>query len=155
MGAPTPSFVVVIDTREQKPFKFPDDIRVSRKGLRTGDYSVEGYESKIAIERKSLVDLYGVIGHGRERFVRELERLAEFTHAAVVVEASWYEIIRRPPSRSEVSARAVIGSMEAWEQRYGVPFHAYGPRALAARLTLRKLERFWKDATDTRKKKAE
>ncbi len=155
MGAPQPSFVVIVDTREQKPFKFPDHIRVSKKGLRTGDYSVQGYESRIAIERKSLIDLYGVIGHGRERFVRELERLAEFEVAAVVIEASWYEIIRRPPSRSEISPKAVIGSMEAWEQRYGIPFHAYGSRALAARLTLRKLERFWKDATDTRKKKAE
>ena len=103
-------FAVVIDTREQLPWTFGGlwsdssarggrrpivvDQRVAT--LQQGDYSLVGHESQVAIERKSLADLFGTLGQGRERFERELARLAELDRAAIVIEASLGQIFPAP-----------------------------------------------------------
>ena len=51
----TPELIVAIDTREQKPYRFP---RSEVKTLASGDYSVVGLEDRIAIERKTKEDAY-------------------------------------------------------------------------------------------------
>lgn len=61
---------------------------VERATLREGDYSARGLEGRVAIERKSVSDLVGSLTHGRERFVRELERLATYDFKAIVIEGS-------------------------------------------------------------------
>lgn len=154
MVAPPTSFVIVIDTREQLPFSFPEGVETVRGTLHSGDYSVKGLEDRVAVERKSLADLYGSVTRGRERFEREIQRLSEFEYAMVVIEASWVDLIRNPPPRTEVKPRSVVATIIAWESRYGVPFHAYGPRSLGAQLTFRTLERFWMDAYEIRRKRA-
>jgi ERCC4-type nuclease len=45
---------------------------------------VQGFADQIAVERKSLADLFGTLGQGRERFERELVRLSAHQYAAVV-----------------------------------------------------------------------
>src|SRR6266851_6856039 len=82
--------IIVVDTREQRPLSFMN----SQPGtLKTGDYSVLGYEAAIAVERKSLADLFGCVGVQRERFVRELERLAAYRYPAIVIEASLAQVV--------------------------------------------------------------
>ena len=63
---------LLVDTREQRPLYFGEGVPQRRATLPTGDYSVEGCEGLIAIERKSLGDLFGTVGQGRERFEREI-----------------------------------------------------------------------------------
>ncbi len=64
---------IVQDTREQRPLVFPEaKVRVAT--LTTGDYSLEHFEDKITIERKSLPDLLGSLGNDRDRFMREVLR---------------------------------------------------------------------------------
>jgi len=67
---------IIVDTREQSPYSFatitppPETIRAT---LKTGDYSLAGYENKITIERKSLIDAFGTFGEGcmgRDFFLR-------------------------------------------------------------------------------------
>ncbi len=60
--------------------------------LRTGDYSVSGYEDQVAIERKTIDDLVGCLGKHRDRFERELQRAKDFQFFAVVVESSYFEL---------------------------------------------------------------
>ena len=49
-------FTVLMDDREKKAWDLP--YKVERKRLKTGDYTVKGFEDKIAIEKKSgLVEL--------------------------------------------------------------------------------------------------
>ena len=76
-------FTIAIDTREQRPYEFPGAERMT---LPTGDYSIVGLEDQVAIERKSKTDAYSSLGQARARFRRELERLAKFDYAAIVVE---------------------------------------------------------------------
>lgn len=95
---------VLIDTREQRPYPFSDipadakegggilKIRTQRVTLQQGDYSLEGFTDQVAIERKSLADLFQTIGQERDRFERELERLAGYRFAAVMVEGEWRDV---------------------------------------------------------------
>jgi ERCC4-type nuclease len=118
--------------------------------LETGDYSIDGWEDRICVERKTLEDLYGTLGKGRERFEREFERMRAMPFAAVVVEASWQEICRpqqfRPGWRSELHPRSVWGTVFAWSQRYQhIHWFTMGSRRLAEMATYEILERFWRD----------
>ena len=149
-------FVVVIDTREQRPFAFaglradaregnrPLAVRTAVGTLGQGDYSVLGLEAQVAVERKSLADLYGTLGGGRKRFERELERLAGLAWAAVVVEADWPTVLGGH-DRSRLNPKTIHRSVIAWQQRYPtIHWWFCGDRRLAEITTFRILERWWK-----------
>jgi ERCC4-type nuclease len=118
---------VLIDTREQAPFDFtayPNWIAgQSVATLPTGDYTVSGLESVMALERKSLNDLVSTLMHNRERFIRECERLAEYRYKAIIIEASFEDV--KSPYRfwSGVVAHpnGVVGSLEAIAVRWSIP----------------------------------
>ena len=131
---------VVIDTREQLPYKFEDSIT---RTLQTGDYSLFGYEDQITVERKTKADAYGTIGKGRTRFIKELERLREIDYSAIVVEASLSNFVE-PPRFSQLNPKSAINSLLAWSIRYGVHVYFADNRVMGNLLTLRILERYWK-----------
>lgn len=83
--------VVIIDTREQRPWSFPPDVKIEVGTLKTGDYALKGDESKFAIERKSGDDFLGTISTGWPRFCRELKRMdtAQFRAKVVIVETDF------------------------------------------------------------------
>jgi len=149
-------FTIDIDTREQLPFPFrhiQDQIlpfTVERATLAEGDYGVRTpadtpKAARIALERKSLPDLYGSLGNGRDRFRREFERLAGYGYAALVIEAPWEAILS--PSQylrhdTAMSPKSVVRSLLAWSQRYGVHVFPCPNRQFAEQLTYRLLERW-------------
>lgn len=157
-GVPFPG-LVIIDTREQAPFAFADLNAGSRqqyrpliipttcRALPAGDYSLDGHENEIAIERKSLNDLYGTLGQHRGRFQRELvilDAIGQRGFAAVVIESDWSTIIEAPPRRSQLHPKSVFGSVIAWQQQYPrIHWWATPDRVFAERVTFRILERFW------------
>lgn len=149
---------VVCDTREQDVYTFaglacdkadgggPLTVPTVRRGLASGDYSLAGYEARVAVERKSAEDCYGTIGQGRDRFERELERLSKMEVAFVVVEATWPQLVTEPPRFTQLSPKTVFRSIVAWQVRYPtVHWLACGPRRLAEVTTFRLLERFLKE----------
>ena len=66
--------VAIIDSREQLPLDLAP-LQTVPGTLTTGDYSVKGLESIVAIERKSLSDLLSCIGTSRERFDKEIHAI--------------------------------------------------------------------------------
>lgn len=147
--------IIIVDTREQKPYDFAcmtPRPAVEVATLTAGDYSLKGFEKLIAIERKSLLDAFGTFGTGRQRFERELERMINFRFAAVVIEADWDTIVRRPPLRSQLNPKTVVASIAAWCLRYRIHFWTCPDREFAERWTYRLLERFWKDMANEKKK---
>ena len=147
-------FTVIRDTREQHPYEFRGlkgasgaelIVKVADRTLKSGDYSIEGMESRVSIERKSLADLYSTLTHGRERFERELDRLRSYDFSKVVIEASWLQIARCPPPGSQVLPKSILRSILAFEQRYPTRWAWYDTRAAAEAATFRTLERFWFD----------
>lgn len=154
----TTPFTILIDTREQLPWAFdgltadyrdnyrPLAVRTRSTALPSGDYSLEDFAEHIAVERKSLADLFSTIGQGRDRFERELERLQRLEYAAVVVEADWQTVLTSPPPHTTLSPKIVFRSIVAWQQRYyRVHWWLIPSRRLAEVTTFRILERFWRD----------
>ena len=148
-----PLITYIVDSREQLPFAFGEPVRSefadggsAVEGLDTGDYSVrlDGELLSIRIERKNLGDLFGVCGNGRDRFVRELERLTAFEYRAIVVEAPAHQILAGY-ERSRIPGRGVMASLCCWSVQFQIPvWFADGrqPHARAAGITQRLLEEF-------------
>lgn len=141
--------VIVVDTREQAPFGFQsiepwDDIPKKTAALKTGDYSIEGYEDQIAIERKSVGDFYGSIGSDRERFEREMDRLAKMDYAAVVIEGGWRELLVDRPTTIQMPAKTASQTIYSWSVRYGVHFWPCESRRHAELTTFHLLRHFYK-----------
>jgi len=97
------------------------EISTERATLSTGDYSVRGCEDFVALERKSLPDLVSCFTSGRERFKRELHRLQAYPKRAVVVEASWSDLVNGE-YRSNLHPSSAVAAVASWTARYGVPF---------------------------------
>lgn len=126
---------IVIDTREQTPFPLVDYVTVV-SGLRTGDYSLEGYEDHVAVERKSKSDAYGCVGGSRERFEGCLVRLSALDRACIVIECGLSDFAI-PPIRTKVDARMAVGSYISWSVQYGLPVFWCDTREYAERVTVR------------------
>ena len=142
-------FKIIIDTREQAPFTFGlieqfDVVEVESRALKTGDYSIAGLEDEVSIERKSVADFYGSIGQGRERFEREMQRLAMLSYAAVVVEGNWQDILFDRPQNILVPARAASNTILSWSIRYGVHFWLCDSRRQAELTAFHLLRHYWK-----------
>ena len=81
---------IVQDTREQTPLSFHNfrGVESVRSGLKTGDYSIQGYEDQICFERKSVSDTVSTLVSGHERFLREMERMQTFKAKYILIEHS-------------------------------------------------------------------
>lgn len=136
--------VLLIDTREQQPLPFAlykeRFSHIVRATLKTGDYSIFGYEDRIAIERKSLADLTGSLTHGRDRFFKELERLAEVDRAVLLIEATAREV-HSPYKHTLVKPASILGSLHLIAVRFNVNVVFAGTRAVATQVALAMLER--------------
>ena len=139
--------VAVVDGREQNPLDL-EPLRQVAGTLATGDYSLRGLESIIAIERKSLVDLLSCVGQERDRFHREVLRLLAYPVRALVVESTW-PVIERGQWRSKVRAPAALGTVLNWISM-GLPVIMAGDHSRAGRYVSRILfvaaRRRWREA---------
>lgn len=154
-------FVVAVDSREQHPWSFRGLFSDSSAGnlplavmskvvtLPTADYSIVGFESRITVERKSLGDAFSTFTHDRERWLRELERMAEFASAHVVIEGGWDAVIQGPLKDGGTKiGKTVYRSILAWSQRFpNVHWWPMPSREIAEVTAFRLLERFWEDGT--------
>lgn len=125
---------VVVDTREQAPWTFEGQgLEVVRGKLAAGDYSVEGLEGRVAIERKSLEDWIRTVLRERSRFYRELELLRGYDFRCVIVEAGVREILAGN-YRSAAPPAAVMGFVAEVAVAQSVPVYLAGSRAEAQAL---------------------
>lgn len=123
-----PKPTVLIDTREQYPFdfsRFKNWIGGERSlVLKAGDYSVEGMEALLILERKTLTDLITTVIQQRVRFFKQCEKMTKYRWRALLVEAS-YEDIKAPYDQDEYCTlahpNAVSGTLDALEARFGIP----------------------------------
>ena len=128
---------VLRDTREKHPWTFEHlPVEIRDVTLSTGDYTVpeycthdselDTYRPHFAVERKSGHDFLTAITWDRNRFKRELQRAAEWTHPlSVVVETSWRTLLRNRGcmGRRDVHPPQVVGTVTAWSRHYNVAFH--------------------------------
>ena len=138
--------VIVVDTREQEAYSFdPERVAVVRRALPAGDYSLEGFESEIAVERKTLDDLVATVIRSRDRFRRELKRLRKHKAACIVVEADLAGVVAGC-YHSGAHPSAVLGAVVSIVIDYGVPVFFCSDRQVARLFTECYLLRFHRKA---------
>jgi hypothetical protein len=87
-------FTIIIDTREQQPWSFEHYTTASRK-LDTGDYSIEGLEDIVCIERKKSVS--EVANNLTEsRFIDVVDRMSKFKYAFLLLEFDLAQVLSYP-----------------------------------------------------------
>jgi ERCC4-type nuclease len=87
-------FTIIIDTREQKPWTFEHHAKANNK-LDTGDYSIEGLENLVAIERKRNVAEFAN-NITEKRFVDVVERLSKIPYAFILFEFDMDQVMSYP-----------------------------------------------------------
>lgn len=121
--------VVVVDTREQNPLwlpKPPKGLVLCRDTLQHGDYSIKGFESKFAIERKS-TDLFAYLTSERTKTKEKLQKIITCDFKALVIEFSEYELLYQPQFYTNISIEVIRQSLISFEIKYGLHVY-YGER---------------------------
>tara|TARA_R110002020_G_scaffold133090_3_gene297017 strand:+ start:3824 stop:4279 length:456 start_codon:yes stop_codon:yes gene_type:complete len=123
--------IIIQDTREQNPFSFAFyDCETTIATLKTGDYTLQGYEEVIAIERKkSTSELATNLGKYKDRFEREMERLSKFDHKYIVCEFTEADLLQFPKNSSipkrivkyiRMNGKFMRKQLYKYEDEYGV-----------------------------------
>jgi len=63
--------------------------------MKTGDYTLEGYEGVLTIERKGRISEFAK-NINEARFGKELERMTQFKHAYVILEFTMRDLLNYP-----------------------------------------------------------
>lgn len=158
MKTRTSKFTIVCDSREGRPWSFegiteryrgqdvPLHIPTIKKCLATADYSIVGYESKIAIERKSATDLAGTLTRGRKRFERELIRGQSLDYMAVIIETTWEQFLKYVHERTKATPKSLDSSILAFSMRYPKVHWIWRPnRSTAARTAYKIFDLYLKE----------
>jgi hypothetical protein len=119
-----PRPVVVIDSQEHMGYKFERFTNwfsgTIRRRLPVGDYTLQGMEEEVAVERKTLADLISSIIHDRKDFIEKCKRLSGFKKKCLVIEGSLASI-KTPYEDSQAHPNAVLGSLLATQERWDIP----------------------------------
>lgn len=128
--------IVNFDTREQKPWLFEKEeaksgyaakvIACEQTTIDAADYTIQGYENIIRIERKAnFAELYNNMlpKSNQERFEREMEKLRDVKHKYIIVESNLNEDLWGM-SPQQVSRGPGCGKIVQWlielQQEYGI-----------------------------------
>ncbi len=119
-----PPFKIIRDSREKKGngWNFRASSNCSGMEVRkldTGDYSIDGYEHLIMIERKSITDLWHSLVQDRERFMREMERAKEIPARYLIIEGGLKDVLDGI-FYSKVSPEFILASLVSLQIKYGV-----------------------------------
>jgi len=186
-------FLILVDQQEKAPFAFGGlrarsfidkemreycPVRTERRflGVGMGDYSLDGYQGRVAIERKSMVDFQGTLlgwrheveagGPGgwthdvdrRARFKRELRNLAAMECKVVIVESTFWTCLDLAPTwgvrTASENAKYLHSTYLSWQIEFpGVPWIFCDDKQFAAVTCFRILEKFWSRMAGERRKK--
>lgn len=135
MAKQLPTFVV--DSREQLAWGFEPDVAITvRRALPTGDYSLDGHEWDVAIDRKMLDDFIGSVIQDWQRFRAVCRRLAGFQFGCIAVEATVNDVLERK-YKADVHPNAVLGKAHSLWLDFGVPVFWWDNRAVARHMAER------------------
>ncbi len=88
------NFTIIIDTREQQPWTF-DNYAKAHKKLDTGDYSIEGLEHLLTIERKKSSSEFAT-NIVESRFKDVVMRLSQFKYSFLLLEFDLEDLLIYP-----------------------------------------------------------
>lgn len=87
-------FTIIIDTREQQPWDFEHYVTANKK-LDTGDYSIDGLEHILAIERKKSISEFAN-NITESRFKDVVQRLSNIKYSFLLLEFELDDVLIYP-----------------------------------------------------------
>jgi hypothetical protein len=131
---------ILRDTREKKPWDFSGDKYFNGQkdvALKSGDYSLDGYEDQIVVERKKDAnELIANFTTDKRRIYDEIHRLKEFKFAAIVIEQTLEDIldsksyfVSRKFKHRNAPVAIVINNLLTIMIQHGIPVIFAGKKA--------------------------
>lgn len=122
-----PDVTILVDTREQTPWKFSNYTTAKQK-LDTGDYTIAGFEEILAVERKKTV---GEIANNitEKRFKDVLDRMSKYKYPFFLLEFDMTKVLNFPigselPERVwnkiKISPNFLVKCILDWQLKYGI-----------------------------------
>jgi hypothetical protein len=110
-----------------------EEVESKRATLKSGDYTISGYETEIICERKSCVSeiVKNCTGKDYQRFQRELIRLQSFKEKYVILEFSLQNLLDYPKNCGipvykipfiKRIGQSILKQIETMEVKYNIPF---------------------------------
>lgn len=124
---------IVIDTSEPKHTAWSFDATMFdsiRQSLIWGDYSLAGFESSVAVERKELNDFVKCCQADWKRFKKELAALADYRFKCIAVEGSADDVFAHRYV-SEAHPHSIMGRANSIHLDFGVPVFFWSNRQQA------------------------
>ena len=87
-------FTIIVDTREQQPWVFEHYLTTNAK-LDTGDYSIQGLENIVAIERKKSVSEFAN-NITESRFTDVILRMSQIKYSFLLLEFNLQDVLIYP-----------------------------------------------------------
>lgn len=144
LRSPPESLIAIIDTRERKPLDL-GDLPVEFAELRTGDYTLKGYENRLAIEWKGFYDLLICCDNDRTRFENQIHRLLSFPIRALVVEAHWDDFHTKNWRYGDIVSQEQVREMLLRIQASGLPVIMAGTHERAGQMVAEYLKFVWNE----------
>lgn len=125
--------IIIQDTREKKGWDFTFarecDGQIIQM-LKTGDYTIQGLESKLCVERKRSVSEIAInLGSKWSVFKEELERMKAFEHRYIICEFSIDDILIFPANSSipkwkqkkiKMNGKFMLNRLNSIYENYGI-----------------------------------
>lgn len=117
--------IVLVDTKEQMPWHFEG---AKNQSLKTGDYTLEGFENILCIERKRNTGEFAK-NICEARFVRELERMIPFKYSFIICEFDIHDVMSFPHNsgipkkvwhKLRTKSQFLFGRINDFRIQYGV-----------------------------------
>lgn len=124
-------FTIIQDTREQYPWDFtPDGFTTISHKLKTGDYSIQGMEKIVTIERKrSSGEIATNIGAKGKPWKAELERMLNIKYPFIICEFTLDTLMQFPEGSKiprykwqylRMNAKFMASCLSAYKERYNI-----------------------------------
>jgi DNA excision repair protein ERCC-4 len=143
-------FTIIVDTREQMPWEFGFHT-TSRRKLDTGDYSIEGFENILAVERKKSVSAIAT-NLTESRFPDVLKRLSEIKHNFILCEFTLEEVYKFPEGsdipqskrdKLRISGKYIVKRLIEIQMDYNIPIIFCEDHDLAERYAVSIMKRIY------------
>jgi ERCC4-type nuclease len=145
--------LIIVDTREQKPFRFSSRVETIVRKLQTGDYSLAGYEDIVTIERKSLADFTQTVTRDHDRWRKCRLRLLRFPYRMVICEFDYTQLTTDKKFHaqlkydSKIKVNVILGNLDALEVQ-GIPVVMASNKTIASKKAERFLIKMYKKLSE-------
>lgn len=146
-------FNVLVDTREKHPLFLNSKLinKVIPYKLDTGDYTIQGHENNLCIERKGCTgELAANIVE--KRFQNEIERMSNIKHSYLLLEFSIDNVFSFPKNSGipkyrqkyiRISSKFLISRINKYERDYGINIIYGGDRGGAEQECIRIMTEYY------------